>query len=451
MLPEGCRIGVVEDDPVMGESLLQRLRLEGCDVDWWTSGREARAGLRRQAHDLVVCDLRLPDTDGGALFQETVHEENAPPFLFITAYGEIDQAVALMRAGAGDYLTKPFAMDDFLGRVKALLGRRDVSADCEPALGVSQAMRAVEQLLRRVADLDSTLLITGETGAGKEVCARFVHRISPGARQPFMAVNCAAIPGELLESELLGHERGAFTGAHARHLGYAERAGLGVLFLDEVADLPLPLQAKLLRLLEERAFFRVGAERPVAFEARLICATSRDLEAAARQGAFREDLFFRINVIPVTVPALRERAADTARLLRRFTADFAAAMGREVEGVSALAEEAALAHDWPGNVRELRNRVERAVALARGAWLMPGDLFPELGRPHDDKAGEIATLSEVRDAAERRQIRRALEATAGQVAKAAELLGVSRTTLWEKMRRLSVPDPKRSDFRTPRP
>ncbi|GAB4392135.1 MAG: sigma-54 dependent transcriptional regulator [Kiloniellaceae bacterium] len=435
---KGCRIGVVEDDPVMGESLQQRLVLEGCAVDWWTTGREAIAGLRRQDHDLVICDIRLPDMDGGALFRETVREENAPPFFFITAHGEIDQAVALMRAGAGDYLTKPFAMDDFLARVRTLLGRKERLDDAEATLGVSDAMRGVERLLRRVADLDSALLITGETGSGKEVCARFVHQASPAAQQPFMAVNCAAIPDDLLESELFGHEKGAFTGAQGRHLGYAERAKQGVLFLDEVGEMPLPLQTKLLRLLEERSFHRVGGERPLPFQARLVCATNQDLEAAVRRGSFREDLFFRINVIPVAVPPLRERQADIPVLLHRFVAEFSGLMNREVEGVSALAEEACMAHDWPGNVRELRNRVERAVALARGTWIMPGDLFPEVGRWQEDAGGEVASLAEVRDAAERRQIQRALKATGGQVMRAAELLSVSRTTLWEKMRRLGI-------------
>ena len=429
----------------MRESLLQRLTLEGCDVEAWTTGRDAMAGLRRLERDLVICDMRLPDMEGGEIFQETLRAENAPPFLFITAYGDIDQAVALMRAGAGDYLTKPFAMDDFLDRVRSLLSRRDLQAGQEATLGASEAMLRVERLLRRVAPLDSALLITGETGAGKEVCARFAHRISPAAEQPFMAVNGAAIPDELLESELFGHERGAFTGAHGRHHGYAERAKGGVLFLDEVADMPLALQAKLLRLLEDRAFYRVGGERPVRFEARLICATNRDLVAAVQDGSFREDLFFRINVIPVPVPPLRERTADIATLLHRFAAEFAAMMGRELRGVGSHAEEAALAHDWPGNVRELRNRVERAVALAGGGWLTPGDLFPEVGQIREGTAGEIATLSEVRDAAERRQILRALKATDGQIAKAAALLAVSRTTLWEKMRRLGIESPHGPD------
>ena len=438
MLPEDCRIGLVEDDHVMGESLLQRLTLEGCRVDWWTTAADAMAGMRGLDHDLIVCDLRLPDMDGENLFQRVSSDRASPPFLFITAYGGIDQAVSLMHAGAGDYMTKPFAMDEFLGRVQAMLRRRAAPPDRGPALGESQALATVEDLLRRVADLDSPVLLSGETGAGKEVCARFLHAISSQAEEPFTAVNCAAIPSELLESELFGHEKGAFTGAHARHHGYAERAGRGILFLDEVSELPPALQAKLLRLLQDREFHRLGAEQPTPFLARLLCATNQNLEAAVRDGRFREDLFFRINVIPVEVPPLRTRPADIIALLHRFAAELAGTMGRDLTGVGSLAEEAALAHDWPGNVRELRNRVERGVALARGHSLTAGDLFPEVSEGDGPETG-LSTLAEVRDAAERRQILRALERTGGQMAKAAELLGISRTTLWEKMRRLAIP------------
>ena len=438
MLLEGRKIGVVEDDPIMGESLLQRLTLEGYDVDWWTCGRDAVTGIGERAHDLVICDLRLPDMHGEELYRRAIDRAETPPFLFITAYGEIDQAVRLMRAGAGDYLTKPFVMDDFLGRVEELLSRRPPLLGRMPVLGVSKAMRAVEGLLRRVADLDSTLLITGETGVGKEVCAQFVHDISAAVERPFVAVNCAAIPAELLESELFGHEKGAFTGAHTRHLGYAERARDGVLFLDEIGDLPLTLQAKLLRLIQERTFSRVGGESPVPFDARIVCSTNRNLEIAIKDGRFREDLYYRINVIPVHVPPLRERRDDILPLLHRYTEHYASAMSRTLRGVAPRAEEAALAHDWPGNVRELCNRVERAVALANGEFVSPGDLFPEVVVTPNNAIGELSTLAEVRDAAERRQILRALESTDGQVAKAAGLLGVSRTTLWEKMKRLGL-------------
>ena len=438
--PERTRIAVLEDDPVMGESLVQRLSLEGYDAHWWQTGQEALRGLKDMRPDLMVCDLRLPDIAGDEVFRIAARRGEAPPFLFITAYGEIDHAVELMQAGAGDFVTKPFGMDDFLGRVEALLQCQGHVADGDgPVLGASAPMREVEALLRRVADIDSTVLFTGETGVGKEVSARFLHGISARAEQPFMAVNCAAIPRELIDSELFGHEKGAFTGAHARHEGYAERARGGVLFLDEVGELPAPVQAKLLRVVQERVFHRVGGERPIACRARLFCATNADLEHLVERGAFRRDLYFRLKVIPVHVAPLRDRRDDIVPLLRHFVAVFAETFGRGVTGLGTYAEEAALAYEWPGNVRELRNRAERAVALAPAGKLRPVDLFPELeGHGAADGGDTLATLAEVRDAAERRQIERALEATGGQTGKAAALLGVARTTLWEKMRRLGL-------------
>jgi len=225
------QIAVLDDDPIMGESIVQRLALEGFNTTWWHTGREALEALRRQRPDLMVCDIKLPDMSGEDVFRDALPELGASPVLFITAYADIDQAVRLIRAGADDYLTKPFHMEEFLARIDHLLKRKP-PADNGPieALGVSKAMRRVEALLRRVADIDSTLLLTGESGVGKEVAARFVHEISRRAARPFVAVNCAAIPSSLLESELFGHERGAFTGAHARHEGYAERARDGILF-----------------------------------------------------------------------------------------------------------------------------------------------------------------------------------------------------------------------------
>ena len=250
-----------------------------------------------------------------------------------------------------------------------------------------------------------------------------------------MAVNCAAIPTDLLESEIFGHEKGAFTGAHQRHLGYAERAGRGTLFLDEIGDMPPALQAKLLRLVEEASLTRVGGETPVPFRARIVAATHCDLAKGSAVG-FREDLYFRLAVLPVEIPPLRERPEDVVWLLDRFLENATSRSDARIRGYSALAEEAALEHSWPGNVRELRNRVDRAVALATTEWIMPGDLFPEKA----DKPGlqGFVPLSDVRDAAERRQIERALDETDGQIAKAADLLAISRTTLWEKMTRLTI-------------
>jgi DNA-binding NtrC family response regulator len=293
-------------------------------------------------------------------------------------------------------------------------------------------------LLRRIGQANSNVLVTGETGSGKEVAARFIHSVSAPAGKPFMAVNCAAIPAEMMESELLGHERGAFTGASQRHLGYAERTGDGILFLDEIGDLRVDLQAKLLRLIEDKSYFRLGGERPVSFKGRIIAATNGDLGKLVETGRFREDLYYRLNVLPVRVPALRERRQDIPWLMDRFFNDFVGGIDTSLRGFSSLAEEAALSYRWPGNIRELRNRIERAVALGIGQWIMPADLFPEEGEGSRDADGRIGSLEEARLDAERRHIVRALEATDGEVGAASKLLGIGRTTLWEKMRRLGI-------------
>jgi transcriptional regulator with PAS, ATPase and Fis domain len=257
--------------------------------------------------------------------------------------------------------------------------------------------------------------------------------------RPFMAVNCAAIPGDLLESELLGHEKGAFTGASQRHLGYAERAGEGILFLDEIGELRSELQAKLLRLIEDKSFYRVGGERPIPFNGRLVVATNADLPKLVQAGRFREDLYYRINVVSVRIPPLRERQQDIPWLMERFFAESAGRMETSLKGISSLAEEAALSYAWPGNIRELRNRMERAVALGLGQWVMPGDMFPEQSEGMAS-AMQMGSLEDVRQSAEKRHIIRALLATNGEVVAASKLLGIGRTTLWEKMRRLGLND-----------
>lgn len=430
---EHCAIGLIEDDPIMGESLVQRLAIEGADVTWWKTKAEAVQGLAKRRPQAVICDLKLPDGNGEEIFLETVKSERAPPFLFMTAFGEIDQAVRLMRCGAADYVTKPFEMSVFLERLETLVDPAE--PESEGLLGVSPAMRALESTLMRLAKVGAPVMLTGETGSGKEVCARLLHA-SRSPAGPFMAVNCAAIPAELMESELFGHEKGAFSGAHARHLGYAERAGAGTLFLDEIGDLPPKLQAKLLRLLEERSFTRVGGEQVIPFKARVVCATNVDLPQKVKEGSFREDLLYRINVVHVPVPPLRDRGEDIVWLIDRFVTELTEDSVVRIQGTSALALETALTHDWPGNVRELRNRVERAIALSDGPLLMPGDLFPDLGPVF--KPSQREGLEGIRDEAERRHIARVLAENDGAVLATAKALGVSRTTLWEKMKRHGI-------------
>ena len=437
MLLEGHSVAVIEDDPVMGESLVQALSLEGCQVDWWKTGAEAATGLRSTTPDLVICDMRLPDTTGEALFLTHAALMPLPPFLFVTAYGDIDQAVALMHQGAADYVTKPFDLAKVLARVQDLI-QKNTAPRQGVGLGVSRQIISVEAALRRISDLTSPVLITGETGAGKEVCARFLHAVSSRSQEPFIAENCAAIPADVMEREIFGY-RGA--SAQAFHRGFAERARGGVLFLDEVSELPLPLQAKLLRLVETREYHRLGGEQAMVFHGRIVCSTHRNLEALVAENRFREDFFYRIGGMKIDVPPLRERPEDIPWLIGLFLESFRGDRPGAPKSVSSQGMEAALGYPWPGNVRELRNRLERAVAMARTDHVMPLDLFPEQASATLDgtePTRSIVTLSEAREDAERRQIEIALKETKGHLIEAARLLGVSRTTLWEKMRRLGL-------------
>ncbi len=432
-LVERGRIGVIEDDPVIGGSLTHRLELEGYRPLWWRTGQEAIEGLRAARPDLVVCDIRLPDMSGEDVFLQVLSELGNKPFLFVTAFGQIEQAVRLTKAGAVDYMIKPYSLPDLLDRIARLIA---VQPRTDGILGGSEAMRQVEILLRRVANIDSSLLFTGESGVGKEVAAHLVHQISTRADEPFEAVNCGAIPSELIESQLFGHEKGAFTSAQARHHGHVERAGKGILFLDEVGELPILMQVKLLRLLQDRTFTRVGGEASNKTSARIICATNANLETAVAEGRFRRDLYYRINVISVAIPPLRDRSDDILPLAQLFMGEFAKTFARDVHGFTPPAEQALLEYRWPGNVRELRNRVERAVALSQAPRIGVEALFPA-------EAAELAsvpfpTLAEVRDRAERHYIRAVLADAGGRVDEAAKVLGVGRSTLFDKMRKLDI-------------
>lgn len=422
---DGLKIGLIEDDPIVGESLFHALDLEGAEVQWWKTGAEAHAALSQAARDIYICDIRLPDISGDQVFRKASRYRRVAPFLFMTAYGDVEQAVRLLKLGAGDYVTKPFELDDLLNRIVKLVPNRETRRT-KGALGPSAAMLDIEQTLKRVAKTRMPVLLTGETGVGKEVCARFLHELSSDDAAPFVALNCAAVPERAIEVELFGREK------PDRQIGLAERALSGTLYLDRISELPPALQPMLLRFIEEEAFRRTGGDLPVPFDARIMSSAGPDVRGAVSRGTLREDLFFRVNTVLIDIPTLRERPEDILWLAGMFLRQSAALTGTDPKRLSAGAEERLLSHVWPGNVRELRNRVERANTLARTSHIMPEDLFTKHA---DQGAGgtRIEKLAAVRDAAEKRHIILALEASGGNVSAAAKTLGVARTTMWEKM------------------
>lgn len=437
----GPRILIIEDDDVLGPSLVHRLRLEGFLPVLATRATEALGHMGRARFDAVLSDIRLPDGDGELLYRQAMAHLGDTPILFVTAFGDIEQAVRLVKAGADDYLTKPVDMATLVARLGAMVRKRppgrDAGTDLATPVLESAALRRIDQQLSRLARTGAPVLLRGESGSGKEVVARRLHELS--GRSPFVAVNCAAIPSELAESALFGHEKGAFTGAGARHVGYFEEAGSGTLFLDEIAELQTGLQAKLLRVIQERVFRRVGGTADLPFQARLVTATNADLRARVADRSFREDLLFRIAVVELEIPPLRDRPEDTIALFHTFMARFAAEYGVPAPAVAPDVEPMLRAHDWPGNARELRNRVARALALSEGPAISAHEIFPERDLdPRCAPGTDMATLEAARDDAERQAIAAALRAAGGKVAAAAAALGISRVTLWSKMKRLGL-------------
>jgi DNA-binding NtrC family response regulator len=355
------------------------------------------------------------------------------PWFFLTGYGSVDDAVAAMRAGAREYLTKPFDIEKLVAAVQAAAGANPPRRD-DAILGISAVMRRVEALVRRVARQRVAVLLTGESGVGKEGAAQLMHELD--GRGEFVAVNCAAIPDAMLEAEFFGYEKGAFTGAVRAHRGHLERADGGTLFLDEVGDLPAHMQAKLLRALQERCFFRLGAEKAARSDFRVIAATNRDLQAEMAAGRFREDLFYRLAVIRIDLPPLRERPEDIRWLTERMLLQIAAEQGRPV-AMSESFLRGLLARAWNGNARELRSHLEQCVALSDGGVLDAVDGEPSHG-VDADRTAPFRPLTAMVEDTERRHIRRALLQVDGSISQAAALLGISRKTLWEKMRRLNV-------------
>jgi DNA-binding NtrC family response regulator len=429
---------VVDDEDLVRWSLGERLAKDGCDILAAGSLAEARSRAE-EGIDLALLDLRLPDGDGFDLLAELRRDDPDLPVVLMTGFSSVKGAVSAMKEGAFHYVAKPFDLDEValvvrqalettrLRRELRHLRSRQAGSSIDSLVGESAAMAAVKGTLRKIATSPaSTVLLTGESGTGKDLAARAIHHASDRAPRPFMVVTCSAVPESLLESEFFGHERGAFTDARQQRKGLFELADGGTVYLDEIGEMTPSLQAKLLRFLEEKAFKRVGGARDVTVDVRVVAATNRELEAAVREGRFREDLFYRLNVLPVRLPPLRERRGDVPLLVTHFLLAFNREFRKQVQGADSGALARLEAHGWPGNVRELRNVLERAVLLSEGETLGAADL-PRLGREREG-AGALRLPPEgVHFASlERGFVAEALERSGGSPTHAAALLGMSR-------------------------
>ncbi len=449
MSPPRGRVVIADDEEAARRSLGQILNEDGYEVALAADGEEALRMVAQESPDVLLTDLKMPRLDGHELL---VHVRQGYPdvaVVLMTAHGTIRSAVKALREGAEDYLTKPIDVEELEHLLEGIMKRRRLATEAqllrerldekyrfENIIGRSPQMLEVFGLIEQVAPSQASILITGESGTGKELIAQAIHQRSPRRAAPFVKVSCAALPETLLESELFGHERGSFTGALARRTGRFEMAAGGSVFLDEIGDIPAGMQVKLLRFLQEKQFERVGGNETLTVDVRVIAATHRDLRALAREGKFREDLYYRLDVIEIPLPPLRARSQDIPLLIEYFVRKCAALNGKEVEGVDDETLVALMAHDWPGNVRELEHAVERAVVLAR-APLLGLALFPMLPRaePPASRAGGPtvpgATLQEI----EQEAILRTLESVGGSTARAAEILNISPRTIQYKMKR----------------
>jgi len=458
-----ARILLVGDEATQREMLAGILGRAGFTVTTAGDGRAALTELTRAPFDLVLTDQRMPGMDGVELLEKTTHDHPGLPVVLMTAHGSVSSAVAAMKRGAVDYLTKPFERDELVLVIeKALRQRRleDQVASLHETLtdrhqlsnliGASKAMQAVFSLIERVSGADIPVLIQGESGTGKELVARAIHELGPRRDGPFVALNCAAIPESLLESEFFGHEKGAFTGADRAHAGRFEQADGGTLFLDEIGAMRIDLQAKLLRAIQEREVQRLGGSAARKVDVRILAATCEDLEELIRARAFRDDLYYRLAVVPIALPALRERLEDLPLLVQSFVAAAAKKFGREPPELSADLLEHLHRHSWPGNVRELMNCIERMVVLAHGDRLVADDLPPAVRRAAEPPAtiddGFALPVAGVRlPELERHLIEQALDRCRGALAPAAKLLGISYKTLQYRIRKYGLDGFGRAD------
>ncbi len=447
------RILVVDDEFLIRWSLQQDLGKEGYDVLVAESGEEALRMVEADSPDLVLLDIHLPGLDGIKVLERIKTDDPEVPVIMITAYGLVESAVAAMRLGAFDYINKPFNLDDVKLSIRKALEtsrlRNEVArlrreqrrgTGFEDIIGHSPLMREVFELVQKVANSNATtVLLQGESGTGKDLIAKTIHFMSARSDKPYMAINCASLPETLLESELFGHEKGAFTDARGTKKGLFELADGGTILLDEIAEMRVDLQAKLLRVIEEKRFRRVGGVKDILMDVRIIAASNRDLESERRKGSFREDLYYRLKVVVILLPPLRDRSEDVIPLVKFFLDRYNKEFGKTIHSLEPRVEEALRKYAWPGNVRELKNVLERAVLLGGGDTVTLEDLPPEFRQGADESAGAASAASSVGitplDDMEREMIRRALQEAGANQTRAAVLLGISRDAMRYKMKK----------------
>jgi DNA-binding NtrC family response regulator len=444
-----ANILVVDDEPIIRESLAEVLAQEGYTVTACGSAEEGLGRARHARFDIALCDVQLPGMDGLELLDRLLKVNPETRVLLITAYGTIDNAVAAFQRGAHDYLMKPILLDEVLAKVRRLLEYRALAldnqwlrrelhriTDADFVVGHSPAMKKVMHVVHKVAPTQSTVLLTGESGTGKELLARAIHRLSANADERFLAVNCAAIPNDLLENQLFGHRKGAFTGADRDQAGVFVHAGSGTVFLDEIAELPMATQAKLLRAIEQKEILPVGANEPIAVQARILVATNKNLAREVEGGRFREDLYYRFNVVTIALPSLRERREDIPDLVAHLLARHARTLGKRLTGVTHEAMQILLACTWKGNIRELDNALQRAAILGDGPLLTPDDLPPDLV-PRTDDPALVDNLGEAVRRFEKQHIERVLRRCPDKK-EAARRLGVGLSSLYRHIAELGI-------------
>jgi len=451
------KILVADDELSMREFLEILLRKERYDVRCARDGKQALEMISSDSFDLVICDMMMPGLDGMKVLAKAKELDPDAMFVMITAFASPESAVEAMKLGAYDYITKPFQVDQIKLVVKKALEKaalvrenlrlqREVEKKYifENLVGTSRALQDVFDEIRQVAPTRSNILISGESGTGKELAAKAIHYNSPRRDKPFVTVNCGAIPSELLESELFGHVKGSFTGAYHDKKGLFETAHRGTVFLDEIGEMPLPIQVKLLRAIQDKTFKPVGGVKDTRVDLRIISATNRDLEDAVNKGEFREDLYYRINVIQIRMPPLRDHMEDVPLLVTHFLKRMCQETGKNIKGISPEAEEILESYNWPGNVRELENTIERAVSLARGEVITPHDLpqkirsFKSSGQPLLSLEQEGTDLDSLLQRVERELIEEALQRSGGVKSKAAQILGISFRSLRYRLEKLGI-------------